>query len=153
MSYFGKLPYHQRLEHVEHQSWYHNLNICGSSFHGLATTLEEYAKRDDLGLGLKQIDNCINARLDEMRKRQNPDPAHNSAINVLRDLKRKYLSINENHYYYASSLPTTIIRYDDKSNQFIININGKIIRGGKRRFKKITKKRKKLTRKTRKIRR
>ena len=153
MSYLGKLPYHKRLEHIEHQSWYHDMNICGSSFHGLATTLEEYAKRDDLGLGLKQIDNCINARLDEMRKRQNPDPTHNNAINILRDLKRKYLSINENHYYYASSLPTTIIRYDDRSNQFIININGIIVREGKRKFKKITKKRKKLIKKTRKIRR
>jgi hypothetical protein len=137
MSYYGKLPYHQRLEYISHQSSYHNLETCGSSFHGLATTLEKYAKSDNLGLGLQQIDKCIEARLTEMNKRSYPDRAHNMAIETLRDLRKKYLYINENHYYYSSSLPSTIIRYNDATSNFVINIAGKIIRGGKNKSRKI----------------
>lgn len=111
MSYYGKLPYHQRLEFMTHHPYYHSLDTCGSNFHGLATTLEKYAKSDNLGLGLEQIKKCIDERLTEMNKRSFPDRAHNMAIETLRDLYRKYLYINENYYYYGSSLPSIIIRH------------------------------------------
>jgi hypothetical protein len=148
MSYYGKLPYQQRLEFMTHQPSYHQLDICGSNFHGLATTLEKYAKTDNLGLGLQQIDKCIQARLNEMQKRSYPDRSHNMAIESLRDLQRKYLYVNENYYYFGNSLPSIIIRYDDNTLKFIINIGGKIIRGGKN--KNITKKYKKRKKQTRK---
>lgn len=140
MAHYGKLPYHQRLEFMTYQPSYHNLDTCGSNFHGLATTLEKYARTDNLGLGLQQIDKCIEERLAEMNKRAYPDRAHNIAIETLRDLRRKYLYINENYYYYGSALPSTIIRYNDPTAKFVINISGKIIQGGKKK-RKITNKR------------
>lgn len=135
MSYYGKLPYQQRLEFMTHQPSYHQLDVCGSNFYGLATTLEKYAKTDNLGLGLEQIDKCIEARLKEMQKRSYPDRAHNIAIESLRDLRRKYLYINKNYYYFSSSLPSIIIRYDNKTSNFIINIGGKVIKGGRKNKK------------------
>jgi hypothetical protein len=117
------------------QPSYHNLDVCGSNFHGLATTLEKYAKTNNLGLGLEQLDKCIEARLNEMSKRSYPDRAHNIAIESLRDLKRKYLNLNENYYYYGSSLPSTIIRYNDPTAKFVINIAGKNIQGGRKKRK------------------
>jgi hypothetical protein len=151
MAHYGRLPYQQRLEHADFQASYHKDDVCGSSFHGLATTLEKFAQQDNLEAGLAQIKRCIDARKAEIEKRSYPDPAHNIAVKVLEDLFKKYAYIQKNNYHYVPFLDTTIIRYDDDANQFSINIRGEMIKGGKRRFKKITKKRNKSIKKHEKI--
>ena len=136
MAYYGRLPYAQRLEHKEKQAWYHTDDTCGSSFHGLAYTLQEYAKNDDLTSVLAQIDRCINARQAEMRARTNPDPAHNAAVVTLIDLRNKILRIIRFHHFYSPGLPSTIITYSDSTGRFSIEVGGLSVGGFKNKNKK-----------------
>lgn len=137
-----------KKEDDEFEAWYHADNICGSSFNGLATTLQKYAQNDQITLGLNQIDECIKARLTATNKIQPTNNTHNKVIDILEDLRQKYSSINDKHFIYSASLDQTLIRFDNQNHKFIITIGGQII-GGKKR-KKLTKKRKKITKKTRK---
>jgi hypothetical protein len=133
----------------EFEAWYHADNICGSSFNGLATTLQKYAQNDQITLGLNQIDKCIKARLTATNKIQPTNNTHNKVIDILEDLRQKYSSINDKHFIYSASLDQTLIRFDNQNHKFIITIGGQII-GGKK-CKKLTKKRKKITKKCKKL--
>ena len=61
--------YAQRIEDKEYQENYHKLDVCGSKFHGLSSTLQSFAQADNLEDGLKQINRCIDARESEMNIR------------------------------------------------------------------------------------
>ena len=66
MAYIGKQPYDIRLAHMTSQPYYHNNDICGSSFHGLATTVEQKLKNYDFYAARDQVVRCINARQEEI---------------------------------------------------------------------------------------
>ena len=126
---FGNLPYHQRLETMISQPSYHSIDNCGSSFHGLATTIEEKIKKDELVDAIKQIKKCIRSRKDEMRKRSFPDPAHNHAVKVLEKFLRSVTKLHDERYYYAEKLKYALVRFD---TEFVITIGDKKIGGGRK---------------------
>jgi hypothetical protein len=134
---YGKLPYHQRLEHITSQPSYHAVDICGSSFHGLATTIQDKIQKGEIEQARQQLLKCILQRKTEMRKRINPDPAHNHAIEVVRNLLEKVVSLKSQPHY-LDNLKNTLIRFNDGT--FEVTINGeKIVQrtvveiGGKKR--------------------
>ena len=119
--------YDQRLGTKTNEASYHDVNICGSSFNGLATTLEWYAQNRYLDYGLNQIRRCIAARQEEANRRIYPDAAHNKAIEVLIDLYHKYSKLQRYH-----KLENTLVRYRE-GGLFTITIDGKeIIEGGRK---------------------
>jgi len=134
MAYIGKQPYDLRLTQMEHQSQYHDLDICGSSFHGLATTVENQLKNGDFHKAQDQVNRCIKARQNEMIKRKNPDPAHNIAIQTLRSFLHKINNLMSQLKDQWGNLPNTLVRYNDRTG-FKITINDKVF-GGKKRIHK-----------------
>ena len=127
MSWRSNLTYDQDLTNKTGQSTYHDLNICGSSFNGLATTLQFYAQNRQVHDGLDQIRRCIDARREEANKRRNPDAAHNKAIEVLIDLYHKYSKLRRYH-----KLENTLVRYRE-GGLFTVTIDGEeIIEGGRK---------------------
>ena len=62
----------------------------------------------------------------------------------LLDLRKKYLSLSQNHYYYKSKLPFTIISYDNSKRRFNITLEGISIGGRKNNVNKKRKQYKKL---------
>jgi hypothetical protein len=148
MAWQATQPYHQQLEHRNFpQPYYHSDNICGSSFHGLATSVEQQLQRRDINTALSQVKSCIDARLNEMRKRQFPDTAHNYAIEILNRFYQKLQNINHNFYTFANYLHLALVRYNDANHEFIININNQLI-GGKNKTKRKQSKRRKKSKRT-----
>jgi len=133
MAYIGKQPYDLRLTQMEHQPEYHALDICGSSFHGLATTVEHQLKNREFIKAEDQVNKCIKARQNEMLKRKNPDPAHNNAIQILRSFLYKIHNLMLQPKEWVN-LPYTLVRYNDRTG-FKITINDKVF-GGKKRIHK-----------------
>ena len=148
MAWQATQPYHQQLEHRNFpQPYYHSDNICGSSFHGLATSVDQQLQLLDINTALSQVKSCIDARVNEMRKRQFPDPKHNYAIEILIRFYQKLQIINNNFYTYANYLHLALVRYNDSSNEFIININNMLI-GGKNKTKRKKNNKNKRTKRT-----
>jgi len=144
-SAFGKLPYVQRLEQKNFQPYYHDIDTCGSTFHGLATTLEQFATENKVAEGLEQINRCLQARRAERDKRANPDPAHNRIIVMLEHFYRQYLKLGA---YNSRALQSTIVRFrDGDPGYFTITCAENNIRGGTRR-RKNTRRKRRSTRKT-----
>lgn len=146
----GKLTYAQRLERRTHQDNYHHIEVCGSSFHGLATTLEGFATKNEIANGLAQIDRCITARRREIERRDKPDPIHNDAIEQLIALHRAYARLM---YKDPEILKKAMIRYSDKDHRFEV---GRSLAGEFAEFtagggKKTRKARRRKARKTRRI--
>ena len=138
-SAFGKLPYVQRLEVKNFQPYYHDITICGSTFHGLATTLERFATENKVAEGLEQINRCLQARRSERDKRAYPDPAHNRIIIMLEQFHKQYLKLGT---YNSQALQSTIVRFrDGDPGYFTITCAGNNIRGGTRKRRKTMKKR------------
>lgn len=126
MAYKGNQPYDFRLSAMESQSSYHADDICGSSFHGLATSIELKLKNYDYQSARKQVLICINARKYEMSQRRYPDPAHNRAIVVMEDLLRKINNLILNINTLNKYLPTAIVRYNEqKGYRIILDRNSK----------------------------
>lgn len=137
-SAFGKMPYVQRLELKNFQPYYHDIEVCGSTFHGLATTLEQFATDNKVAEGLEQINRCLQARRSERDKRANPDPAHNRIITMLEYFHRQYLKLGA---YNSQALKSTIVRfYDGDPGYFVVTCAGKNVRGGTRKRRKTLKK-------------
>ena len=151
MAFIGKKPYDIRLAHMISQPYYHSDDICGSSFHGLATTVEQKLKNYDFYGARDQVVRCINARQEEMRKRSNPDPAHNHAIKMMITLLNKIDKLINNITDFSSQLPATLVRYNEGKGYSII-INNRAF-GGKSKKNRITRKKNKNKNKTRKLKR
>ena len=151
MAFIGKKPYDIRLAHMISQPYYHRDDICGSSFHGLATTVEQKLKNYDFYGARDQVVRCINARQEEMRKRDNPDPAHNHAIQTMMVLLRKIDKMINNITDFSSQLPATLVRYNE-GRGYTIKINNRVF-GGKSKKNKAIRKKNKMKNKTRKLKR
>lgn len=149
MAFIGNKPYDIRLGSMISQPYYHSNDICGSSFHGLATTVEQQLKNYDFYAARDQIVRCIEARKDEMRKRSYPDPAHNHAIRTMVAFLNKIDNLIANVKTLWRQLPATLVRYSEQKG-FVITINDKVFGGNSfRKYKKSCKKRKRknITRK------
>ena len=139
MAFIGNKPYDIRLATMISQPYYHAADICGSSFHGLATTVEQELKNYDFYAARDQIVRCIEARKEEMRKRSNPDPAHNYAIKTMITFLNKIDNLISNVKTLWSQLPATLVRYNEQKG-FVITINDKVFGGKVRKVKKTCKK-------------
>lgn len=139
MAFIGNQPYDIRLGSMISQPYYHADDICGSSLHGLATTVEQQLKNYDFYAARDQIVRCIDARQAEMRKRSYPDPAHNNVIQTLIAFLKKIDNLIGNVKTFWSQLPATLVRYNEQKG-FTITIRNRVF-GGKR----ATKRRKKKT--------
>ena len=145
MAWQSNQQFHQKLEtRNTHQPYYHTDNVCGSSFHGLAYTVEQQLQRSDVNTAMNQVKSCIEARQREMRNRQFPDPGHNTAIQILIAFYQKLQIINNNFYNYANYLHLTLVRYNDYNREFIITISNMTI-GGKNKIKRRQSKKNKKT--------
>ena len=149
MAFIGKKPYDIRLANMISQPYYHSDDICGSSFHGLATTVEQKLKNYDFYGARDQVVRCINARQEEMRKRDNPDPAHNHAIQMMIVLLKKIDKLINNITDYSSQLPATLVRYNE-GRGYKITINNRIF-GGKTKKYKNTRRKNTKTRKLKRV--
>jgi len=139
----GKLPFTHRLELKTNTPAYHHPDICGSNLHGLAQTVQAKLKTGFFDDALTQIQRCIDARLGEMRRRSNPDPAHNRIVQQLRNfeslVRRLRKLVQTGDTTYANKLETTIVRYVERTepHHFEIEIGSlgseQILRGGRRR--------------------
>ena len=162
MAYQGNLPYPVRAEGKTKLPWYHTDDICGSSLHGMAQTIQSFLQDGLFDESLDQIERCINARLEEANKRSFPDRAHNEVIEQLRRFHtlvrnlRRLVQTGDTKY--ADKLKTVVVRYieREKPHRFEISIGnlgkeeyftggrrGKTRRGKTRRGKKKTSKKKK----------
>lgn len=139
MAFIGKKPYDIRLGHMISQPYYHRDDICGSSFHGLATTVEQKLKNYDFYGARDQVVRCINARQEEMRKRGNPDPAHNHAIQTMIVLLKKIDKLIDNIVDYSSQLPATLVRYNEGKGYTII-INNRVFGGKSKKIRQLVEK-------------
>jgi hypothetical protein len=116
MTIFKNQNYHHKVEHSEYQAKYHKDDICGSSFHGLAQTIQKKLRKDEFTNALNQIQKCIDMRYQYLKKNEEYEN-HLYPIRVLQTFYKKVFYINENHYLYKQSLPELLIHY--KRNQFI----------------------------------
>ena len=146
--YQGNQPYHQRLERANHQAAYHVDHICGSSFHGLSTTIQRFLQANNLYQAIAQVQACINARRAEIQRRVAPDPAHNNAIQTLENF-RAGLNRLQNSQLYETYYNETLVYYSDYDG-FTITIGGHKMGGNTTKRK--TSKRKTSKRKTSKLR-
>ena len=117
----GRLPYHQRMESRTSQPYYHADDICGSSMHGLATSIQQMLQDEKLQAAYDQIEACIDARLYEMSKRRFPDKAHNLIVEQLRAFRNDVWTIKttiENNPFSkeASYINSALVRYRDTEN-------------------------------------
>lgn len=150
MAFIGNKPYDIRLGSMISQPYYHAADICGSSFHGLATTVEQQLKNYDFYAARDQVVRCIEARQAEMRKRAYPDPAHNYAIKTMISFLNKIDNLIDNVKTLWSQLPATLVRYNEQKG-FVITIDNKVFGGKIRRKNTLIRKKKYKTRtKTRK---
>ena len=128
MAWFGTGSYAQRLEHRNEQPLYHSDDVCGSTFSGLASTLERFAVSNEVGAGMAQIRKCIEARKEVLlRRRDGGNAAHHQAITMLEQLQRNYMLLGG---YGEDTLRTTLVRFKEPPMRFEITINGGRIMGG-----------------------
>jgi len=94
-SSYGHLPFHLQVElnPDKHLAWYHTDELCGSTLHGLATTLERFVTDNRVDEGLRQLRRCIDARKQEAERRTHPDPQHNVLIRALEHFYREYMGL------------------------------------------------------------
>ena len=145
MAWQSNQQFHQKLETRNiPQPYYHTDDICGSSFHGLATSVEQQIQRGYVNDAMTQVKNCIEARQGEMQKRSFPDPAHNAAIQILINFYQKLQIIKNNYGHFANLLHLTLVRYNDYNREFIITISNMTI-GGKNKIKRRQSKKNKKT--------
>jgi hypothetical protein len=121
----------QELEHKEYQPFHHDINICGSSLHGLATTIQRMLAKKRKGDAIAQVDRCINARLLDIMRHNGGDSAHLNIIRILREFKTRLEEYN-------TDLAVRAVTYNDEEQTFKIILVGL---GG--RYKKSYKKHKK----------
>jgi acid stress-induced BolA-like protein IbaG/YrbA len=121
------------------QPYYHVDDICGSSFHGLATTVEQQIQRGYVNDAMAQVDKCI-------RERQLTayDNSHFFAIQILSRFYQKLQIIANNYVNFYGLLHTTLVRYNDTNHEFKITINDKTV-GGKNKIKRRQTKKNKKT--------
>jgi hypothetical protein len=144
-STFGKLPFSVRQDQSLYTAWYHNDDkngepICGSNFHALAQIIQKLIQENRLDAAIRQINKCIDARKEEMNKRSNPDPAHNHAIESLRNLRSKIVELKEkekiarkNSSFFSLNIKEIIIKYNESQREFEIMKNGQRLGGRKRK--------------------
>ena len=127
------MNYTHRLENLEHQPYYHDIDICGSSLHGLATTIQQFIQKNRIDLALRQIRRCIKAR--NMHS-INPDRAHQNIIDNLYILQgqlvdlEKYLNVLEKNTG-LSYHKYILVNYNERRHSFIITFPT-IRKGGKK---------------------
>jgi hypothetical protein len=94
-STFGHLPFHLQVElnPDKHLAWYHTDDVCGSTLHGLATTLERHVTNNRVDEGLRQIRRCIDARKSDIERRTLPDPKHLALIHSLEKFYHEYMGL------------------------------------------------------------
>ena len=138
----GKASFVEKLEHrVFPQPPYHDDDKCGSSNHGLATTLEKFAVENKVADGLLQIQRCIDARRAFMAKRVSVNESHHAQVDLVEKLYHQYLKLGG---YNSEQLKTTLVRfYDGPPMRFEIKCIGNIVGGG------LTRKNKRRSAKTR----
>jgi hypothetical protein len=88
-SVVSKNPYHLRMETKEYQADYHKDKLCGSSYYGLATTIQRLLRNGKLINSISQVNSCIKARERYSRAIGSPEPSHEEAIYILSDFKSK----------------------------------------------------------------
>lgn len=126
----------QDLEHKEYQPFHHDINICGSSLHGLATTIQGMLGEKRKDSAIAQVDRCITARINDAARHNGGDPAH---LNIIRILQEFRTQIEE----YNTDIAIRSVNYNDEKQSFKITSVGW---GGKykksRRYNKIKKNKK-----------
>ena len=129
MSYSSKLSPAQQLEQRQlSQPYYHDNSICGSTFHGLAYTIQEYIQNHQFEEAIHQVTVCITAREDEERRRGSfstkTESSHQRAIRILKDfrseIQKVYNNVRNDYYYYNAIIPHIIVRFDDNLFRFYI---------------------------------
>lgn len=115
----SKTPYHLRMEGKEYQADYHRDNLCGSSYYGLATTIQRLLRNGKLRKSISQVNSCIKARERYSRAIGSPEPSHEEAIYILSDFKSKLedlLSIEDD----PEVLSDLSVNFDKSINLFVI---------------------------------
>lgn len=116
-SSYAKLPPAVKLDKKTSQPPYHDDDVCGSTFHGLASTLEKFAVANNVTKGLEQIDRCIAARRAELEKRRYPNAAHHTAIDTVIALRSQYVKLLTKA---PDILKKVIVRFDDEYFNFFV---------------------------------
>jgi hypothetical protein len=118
---FGKETFAQRAERKTFLAKYHSDDICGSSFHGLATTIQRLMKEGEVDEALDQIKRCIDARKAENSKRgiTGSDDSHHQAVLQLEDL---YIKIRSLKRFSDEALLTTLVNYSDSEHKFSVKV-------------------------------
>ena len=154
MAYRGRKPYHKRIDSaygqgVHPQAGYHADDVCGSSLHGLATTIERLLQEGRVDDALEQLDRCIAARRALLAGFGGGDWAHNMVIEsvtrlqkVVADIKKK---LEKKDHNYRVGLSSALVRYveDTQPHKFEVVIDRGILSGGRRGRKSRTIKTKK----------
>jgi hypothetical protein len=124
-SVVSKNPYHLRMETKEYQADYHRDNLCGSSYYGLATTIQRLLRNGELTKSISQVNSCIKARQRYSRAVRSSEPSdknfhkdsHKEAIKILSDFKSKLedlLSLESDVLHDLS------VHFDKSINLFVI---------------------------------
>jgi len=125
-----KKSYIEKLESSSWQPYYHTDDICGSSFHGLATTVEQQIQRGYLNDAMAQVEKCIRER-----EKTTYDDSHFFAIQILIRFYQKLQIIANNYVKFYGLIHTTLVRYNDTNHEFKITINDTTV-GGKNKIKR-----------------
>jgi hypothetical protein len=103
----------QELEHKEYQPTHHAVDICGSSLHGLASTIQHMLSKGNKVGAIAQVDRCIKARTDDVNRHNGGDTAHLFIIGRLQIFKKQLED-------YDTNVKIRIITYDDDTYTFNI---------------------------------
>jgi hypothetical protein len=145
----ASIPSTQRTEDAEFESKYHANDVCGSNFHGLATTIQRLIQEGRLNEAIEQVRRCIEARKAEQR-RKGFDSGHNEAIQSLKLFLIELQTLDAGMFYTQKAFPTMIVKYSDTTRRFSIIIgNYTFIHSGGKRIKH-NKNKKRKTRKNNK---
>lgn len=125
MAHNSKLSSAEQLDKRElKQPYYHNDAICGSTFHGLAYTIQNYIQNNLLAEAIQQVKKCITARENEESKRGSfslkKKSSHQYAITTLYIFLSQLKNISDNHYYYNEIIPHIIVKFNDDLFRFYI---------------------------------
>lgn len=143
MAYRGWQPYHKRIDSaygqgVRPQAGYHTDDVCGSSLHGLATTIEQLLQQGRVDDALAQLDRCIAARRALLAGFGGGDAAHNMVIESVTRLRKVVAGIknklDKGDFNYRVGLPSTLVRYveDTEPHKFEVVIDRGILSGGRK---------------------
>lgn len=113
----SKTPYHLRMEQKEYEADYHRDNLCGSSYYGLATTIQRLLRNGNLTKSITQVNSCIKARERYSRAIGSPDSSHKKAISILSDFKSKLEDLVP---LGPEVLPGISVNFDKSINLFVI---------------------------------